>query len=91
MTTDKFYEKYTVVKNPLLKDAPWDGGMLETFGEEYELVKKQMDKNPKTVWTVIDTNDGWYGIVAGWHWVNRIGYLVTEQEWENEFEEYEDK
>ena len=34
--------------------------------------------------------DGDYGtyIVAGYHLVNRIMYIVTNEEWDDEFEEY---
>lgn len=104
LTDDDFYNKYTCLYNQikqaeLNKDddngqltiadmAPYDGCMYETYGSELDYVRGVVYKNPKTVWTIIDNNDGWYGIVAGYHWVNRQGYLITEQEWENEYEEY---
>jgi hypothetical protein len=54
--------------------------MFETYGEEVEFVIKQ---DPKHIWTWIqgDMSDL---IVAGYHYVNRLGYYITELPWENE-------
>lgn len=67
--------------------APFGGCMYETYGEEYARVQQMAAENPKRVWTVISC-DGWEGIVAGWHYTNRLGYLITEQEWGSDEEEY---
>jgi hypothetical protein len=56
---------------------------FETYGEEYEFVKAQ---DPKTIWTEVDGDSGTY-IVAGWHFVNRIHYYITENPWEDEYTE----
>lgn len=87
LSDDVFFEKYTCVENPYTEGGSFNNCMFETYGEEYQLVVKQVGLYPASVWTVIDC-DGWYGIVAGYHWINRQGYLITEQEWENEYEEY---
>jgi hypothetical protein len=88
LSDDVFFEKYTCVENPFTEGGSFNNCMFETYGEEYQLVVKQVGLYPASVWTIIDNNDGWYGIVAGYHWVNRQGYLITEQEWKNEYEEY---
>lgn len=31
------------------------------------------------VWTIIDGNDGNLYASAGWHWVNRVAYVVTRE------------
>jgi hypothetical protein len=87
MSDDVFFEKYTCVQNPYTTNGSFDNCMFETYGDEYETVKTIHIVNPRTVWTLIDC-DGWYGIVAGYHWINRIGYLITEQEWQDENEQY---
>jgi len=103
LTDDDFFSKYTCEYNRVMQSklaeqedngrttiedmAPYNGCMYETYDEEYQRVKEMVAQNPKRVWTIINC-DGWEGIVAGWHWVNRMGYLITEQEWESDEEEY---
>lgn len=79
---DVWDEKYTYVATADGKED-W-----ETYGEEYEYVRQVQAEYPKRVWTLIDNNDGWYGIVAGWHFVNRLGYRITVEDWQDENEEY---
>ena len=68
-----FYEHFAPVKNHLNPDAPFDGCMFETFGEELDFVRAQ---DPALVWTIIDC-DGTMTIESGYHFVNRLGYLVA--------------
>jgi hypothetical protein len=75
--------KYTLLRNKNDEEGYW-----ETYGEDYEAVKQMCEQNPKCVWTIIDNNDGWYGVVAGWHWINRQKYAITIEEWQDENEEY---
>ena len=74
---DAWTEKYLPIQNHLVTEASWDGNMFETYGNEYDYVAAQPQQN---VWTWVDGDDGTY-IVAGWHYVNRIGYFVTEKAW----------
>lgn len=103
LTVEDFYKKYHPEYNTILvaqfnKEnpddhgttsyndlAPHNGCMYETYGKELDYVKNVPQGR---VWTIIDNNDGWFGIVAGCHWVNRIGYLITEEEWSDSNEEY---
>lgn len=79
---EKFYEKYTLEKCPNSDDGYW-----ETYGEEYIHVLEVLSKTPKRVWTTIDC-DGWYGVTAGYHYINRQQYIITNEEWETGTEEY---
>jgi hypothetical protein len=54
--------------------------MYETYGEEYEYVKSI---HPNFVWTLIDGDMSSY-IVAGRAFVNRLGYYITENHWQDE-------
>jgi hypothetical protein len=71
--------------------APLCGCLYETFGLEIEHVLNVGNKNEfKTIWTVIHSDgssNAWF-IVPGYHLVNRIGYLITEEEWADIHEEY---
>lgn len=76
---DKFYEEYKPIKNHLLPDgAPFGDCMFETFGEEFEHVRKQKAEH---VWTIVEGDEDTTFISAGFHWVNRIGYIITEKPW----------
>ena len=84
---DDFFEKYDVVKNVLGDHGSYDGYMFETFGHELDYVLQINQNNPKKVWTLIEGDEGEY-IASGFHLVNRMGYFVTVEEREKEFEEY---
>jgi len=68
------------------------GTMYETYGEEEEYVRTmaQDEKTKKRVWTVVDA-DGELYIIAGFHFVNRMGYIITEKEWVTGEEEVENE
>lgn len=50
------------------------GCLFETHGEEFAFVMRQ---DPRTVWTLLDGDDGDMVLVNGLHFVNRVGYLVS--------------
>jgi hypothetical protein len=52
---------------------------------EIEDVKKGCLKNTdmKYVWTLVDDDNIWY-IIPGYHLVNRIGYFVTKEPWQED-------
>lgn len=74
---DEFFATYKPRKNPFQEDAPWNGCMMETHGPEYERVHEVYREAPDTVWTVLDA-DGVLMVSNGFHWVNRMGYIITE-------------
>lgn len=83
---EDFDELYKPIQNHIDPNASWSGTLFETYGEEEAYVREQAQKNPKKVWTLLDGDDDMY-IVAGFHFVNRVGYIITENEWETGEEE----
>lgn len=97
----EFDDKYTTEYNQvLLKElqkkedtgsilpedmCSFGGCMYETYGEEFQYV---MDQPSKRTWTIVDTDGNNLLIIAGFHIVNRLGYLITDEEWEDEYEEF---
>lgn len=73
LSYEAWLEKYKPVRNPF-NDNGFDGLLFETFGKELEFVAKT---DQKKVWTLID-GDGASFIEAGFHFVNRLGYFVTD-------------
>jgi hypothetical protein len=79
LTEDEFDTRYPLRTNHLNPHASWAfadarGCLFETFGEEFEFVRKQ---HPSTVWTLVDGEDGDMYLHSRMHFVNRIGYLVS--------------
>jgi hypothetical protein len=71
-------EKYKPIKNHLDKYGNGESLMFETYGAEQEYVQS---RGEKYVWTFVD-GDCSSLIIAGYHFVNRLGYYVTEEPWE---------
>lgn len=40
-----------------------------------------LDPTSTKLWTIVDGDDGGLWALSGWHYVNRIGYLITEEDW----------
>ena len=76
----KWEDKFKPIHNHFSNDPDQD--MFETYGEEVEFVTKADNKH---VWTWIqgDMSDL---IVAGYHYVNRLGYYITEVPWDDEYD-----
>ena len=75
MDFDEWCETYKPIPNNIVEDSSFDGTMFETYGAEYEFVKKA---DPAYIWMYGDGDDGGTYIWNGWHIVNRIGYFITE-------------
>lgn len=84
---DIWLEKYQPLKNHLDGNAGWSGTAFETYGEELDYIYKVAQKNPKMIWTLVDTDNGLY-IISGFKFVDRMNYFVTELECKEEFESY---
>ena len=79
---ERTFLKFKPMKNHLAKNAGWNGWLFETYGKEMAYVKSVA---PEKVWTLLDVDGGLY-ISSGYHFVNRVGYFVTEVPWsENMF------
>jgi hypothetical protein len=80
ISEDVFYEEYKPVKNHLDDNASFDGCLFETYGEELDYIY-ELNKKSNKVWTIIEGDDDNMTYLAGFHIVNRFGFLVTEKEW----------
>lgn len=71
---DVFYEYFRPFRHPAAQFDIWGGHGLETFGADFQLVRRHSHEH---VWTVVDGDeDQW--IIPGISYVNRICYLLTE-------------
>lgn len=72
---DVFYAYFQPFRHPSSHFNVWGGLGLETFGADWQLVRRVA---PDCVWTVLEgeaDSDLW--IAPGLHYVNRICYLLT--------------
>lgn len=70
-------DKYKPITNKFRK---YEENTFETYGEEVEFVQAQ---DPRYVWTWVD-GDMSSLIVAGYAYVNRLSYYITEVPWEDD-------
>jgi hypothetical protein len=72
-------DKFKPINNHF-RPADHDEQMFETYGEEVDFVANY---DNKYVWTYLqgDMSDL---IVAGYHYVNRLGYYISSVPWEDE-------
>jgi len=85
ISEDEFYTKFNLVKNHIDNNASFDGCMFETFSEEREFVIEINKVAPRRVWTIVES-DGRMYYESGYHIVNRIGYFITEEDYEEGIE-----
>ncbi|MFA5952476.1 MAG: hypothetical protein WC807_19590 [Hyphomicrobium sp.] len=71
---DAFFERFRPRPNHLNGNASFDGLLFETFGTELAFVRAQ---DPRSIWTVLTDDGGELAVVSGYHFVNRLGYLIT--------------
>jgi hypothetical protein len=81
VTEDNFDEVFKPQINHLDNNASFNGCMYETFGEELDYVFSLANTN--RVWTIVEGDDDTMFYCAGFHYVNRIGFLVCEVEYED--------
>lgn len=67
--------QFKPIKNHIDSNASFSGEMFETFGDEWEYIRSIAASN--RVWTYLE-GDSTTVIVEGCHFVNRLGYFVTE-------------
>jgi hypothetical protein len=75
MDFDEWCDVYKPIQNHIDTNASFDGAMFETYGDEVAFVKEQ---DGSYIWTYGDGDDGGSYLWNGWHFVNRIGYFITE-------------
>ena len=81
ITTEEELEALEPIKNHLDNNASLEGCMYETYGAELEFVKSQPDNH---VWTYCE-QDSILFMSSGYHFVNRLGYIVTKLPYLGEF------
>ena len=78
LTENTFVERFKPQVNKLDTNASFDfggGGCLyETYGRDLAAIRAA---DPGQIWTVLES-DGDMFIASGFHFVNRLGYLLTE-------------
>lgn len=93
LTEEQFDEKFTLVTNKFDDNASFNGCLHETFGAELEYVREMASLN--RVITIIegeseesDDEDGFMNLyyTSGMHHVNRLGYLITTEPIDDNFE-----
>lgn len=72
---EEFDQLFKPLQNPFEGEGCYH---FETFGKEYEMVLKAHRENTHTVWTVIDGDDGNMYVTQGWHFVDRVHYIITD-------------
>ena len=88
-TEEDFDKRYTYDTTVISTefDPESQQGMLETYGDDIKLVLKINKKTPLRVWTMVDGDNGMY-LIQGYHLVNRIYYVITNEHAQSEDEEY---
>jgi len=83
-----FENKYTMYEEALSTEFDNDSeiGMFETYGQDLEIVLKIANTYPLRIWTAVDGDNGFY-LVNGYHLVNRVYYIITNEDGTEE-EEY---
>jgi len=84
MKLETWLKTYRPIVNTICKDTMWPVGDCENVvfhydGAEFEQVRKS---DAMYVWTLLSV-DGVEIIVPGFHRVNREGYIITTEPWDN--------
>ena len=81
------YEQWALKYEPMPNHIDSQSGdglfTFETFGAELEYVLSIAKTEPKRVWTLIEADQGLY-IVDGYHYVNRLNYFITNNQFEGQ-------
>lgn len=77
MNYETWAATYKPVTNSMVEHAPYNGTMFETYGDEFEELKRHPVEH---IWTLRDESGASY-ITAGIGWVNRMGYFITAKPW----------
>jgi hypothetical protein len=72
---DEWLDKFKPVNNHIDDSHGFNGCLFETYGEEVDYINSLSENN--TAWTLFE-EDGVMYLVNGVYLVNRLGYLITE-------------
>lgn len=95
-TERNFWKKYKPTRDAVSTEFQYDwddedvsyAGMFETFGDDLKIVLSFAENAPKKVWTLVDADDDTQRIVSGIRFVNRVCYIITEEDRKEDYEEY---
>jgi hypothetical protein len=82
---DWFIETFKPQQNHLDNNASFNGWMYETYGDQIEYIF-DLAKKSNRVWTIIEGDDDSLFYVSGFHYVNRLGFIISEKEYEGHME-----
>ena len=82
---DDLDQKYGVIEQAQSTTESQHQFLLETYGKDLE---KAQATSANNIWTIVSTDCSLDFIVAGFHVINRIGYIQTLRPWENENEQF---
>lgn len=95
LTEEQFNEQFTPVQNHIDDNASFDGCMFETYSPQIDFVA-EMNKENRVI-TIIESDseyetnhDGesvanlYY--ISGYHLVNRLGFLILDKPYTEDFE-----
>lgn len=78
---DLWLDTFQPIRNHLAlpgDERGFDGCLFETFGKEVNhVVDIANSPDAHRVWTVVEADNGKWYIASGYHYVNRVGYLIT--------------
>jgi hypothetical protein len=79
LSVEEFENQFTPITNKVIGGTNTNMDelytMFETYGPDLEFIKKQPNNK---IWTMLDC-DGNMVLVSGYHFVNRMYYMITEQ------------
>lgn len=91
ITYEIWVDEYLPKKNEFDNNAPYEGMMFETYGAELDYVLKLANSGKLNhIWTLINGENENTWIVPGYSIVDRMGYFVTDNAWEDENIEVDD-
>jgi hypothetical protein len=79
ITENQWLAEFKPLPNPIDASCGYDYGagccLVETFGKHLDYLRSIPENR---IWTVMDNDDGNPCISSGMSFVNRLGYIVTE-------------
>ena len=83
MSKHEDIEEFSERFKPIYRNdkEPFDNPLFETYGEDLKTVMDLWQKDEKCIWTVVSGDSGLLYIIAGFHFVNRMNYIITELPW----------
>ena len=84
ITENQFWDDYVPIQNHLIPEdddgLAWNGTLFETLRPDLDYVRDQNKQRPERIWTLLEVDDGLV-ISSGMHYVNRMGFFITEKPW----------